>query len=48
LKFDQCGFYNWKGGSGTVAAANTFVRYDTATAPKVTYIDCPNVANASN
>jgi hypothetical protein len=48
LKFDQCGFYNWKGGVGTIASANTFVRYDTATVPKVTYIDCPNVANSSN
>lgn len=48
LKFDQCGFYNWKGGVGTVAAATTFVRYDTATVPKVTYIDCPNVTNFTN
>jgi hypothetical protein len=48
LKFDQCGFYNWKGGIGTIAAATSFVRYDTATVPKVTYIDCPNVANLSN
>lgn len=46
--FDQCGFYNWKGGIGTVTAANTFLRYDTATIPKYRYRDCASVTDASN
>jgi hypothetical protein len=46
--FDQCGFYNWKGGIGPSSAANTFLRYDTPTIPKYRYRDCPEVTDANN
>jgi hypothetical protein len=46
--FDQTGFYNFKGGIGTVTAANTFLRYDTATVPKYRYRDCPSVTDGAN
>jgi hypothetical protein len=49
IVLDQTGFYNYPtGGIGTIAAANTFLRYDTATVPKYRYRDCPNVVDAAN
>lgn len=45
--FVQTGHYNWKVAVGTTAAANSFLRYNTATVPKYSYQFC-EIADSAN